>query len=256
MMIEWKELMYRNDILISNTGIIKNKRTGYVYKPSIKNGYLRISSMGDRSIHRLLAEHFIPNPNNYNTVNHINEDKLDNRIENLEWVTQKQNVNKFIENNKQTLKFKIVEMFTMNGEYIKSFNNVIEASRYVGITRSAISKCCNGNNKSAHGYIFKFKEQQEHVVAQDKMREIKNYNNYLISNDGKIYNKTRGRVLKHCKNANGNYYVSLVADGKKRNFYIHRLVYEAYCGDIPSKKKVIHDDGDKTNHNIKNLKLV
>lgn len=254
-MVEWKETIYRNDIIISNTGIIKNKKTGHIYKSYITNGYHSFSSVKNKSLHRLLAEHFIPNPNNHNTVNHINEDKLDNRIENLEWVSQKQNINKFQHNNDKTLKFKIVDMYSLNNEYIKSFNNITDAAKELGLNRSAISKNCNGQNKSCNRHIFKFRIEEDHSV-EDDMKEINDYPNYLISNNGKIYNEDKRRVLKHCKNANGNYYVSLVKNGVKKNYYVHRLVFQTYSSIIPDKKQVIHINGDKSNHYIDNLKLI
>ena len=250
-MTEWKEI--RNNIVVSTTGIVKNTKTGYIYKTTIKNGYHCSTYLGNKSIHRLVAETFIPNPNNYNTVNHINEDKLDNRVENLEWVSQKQNINKFNENNNRTLKIKIVDMY-YNDKYIKSFNNVLEASKEVGVSRTAISKCCNGKHKTSNGYVFKFRDKEDHSL-DDNMKDIKDYN-YQISDNGKVYNKKTKKVLKHCKNANGNYYVTLTNANGKRNFYIHRLVFETFKGDIPDKKQVIHIDGDKSNQYIENLKLL
>jgi hypothetical protein len=63
---------------------------------NIENGYLRVSLSKDNKrkkvmLHRIIAENFIPNPNNYNTVDHINGNKLDNRIENLRWCSQAEN---------------------------------------------------------------------------------------------------------------------------------------------------------------------
>jgi hypothetical protein len=81
----------------------KGKVLDYSYKRELKSfpdrkGYLKIileqntSRMRHASIHRLVAETYIPNPHNYDTVNHINENKTDNRIENLEWMSNADNV--------------------------------------------------------------------------------------------------------------------------------------------------------------------
>lgn len=81
----------------------RGKVTDYSYsrelKPQIdKKGYLKIileqntNRKRSTSVHRLVAETYIPNPNNYDTVNHINEDKTDNRVENLEWLSNADNV--------------------------------------------------------------------------------------------------------------------------------------------------------------------
>ena len=81
----------------------KGKVLDYSYKRELKpqidrKGYLKIileqntNRMKNTSIHRLVAETYIPNPHNYDTVNHINEDKTDNRVENLEWMSNADNV--------------------------------------------------------------------------------------------------------------------------------------------------------------------
>ena len=104
----WKDIKgYEGRYQISNFGRVKS----LIYpKEKIMNiynfrrdgekgkGYWRVRLIKNSSykyffVHRLVAEAFIPNPNNYATVNHINGDKTDNRAENLEWCTQKENIN-------------------------------------------------------------------------------------------------------------------------------------------------------------------
>lgn len=70
-----------------------NKRTGYFYVSLCKKG-----SIVKHYIHRLLAEAFIPNENNYNEVNHIDEDKTNNNLNNLEWCSHKYNINHSVKN--------------------------------------------------------------------------------------------------------------------------------------------------------------
>ena len=88
---EWKKLNDYPNYSISNMGQIKNDKTGRFLKPSMKGNYIGANLWNEDkkpnsiAIHRLVALAFIPNENNYNQIDHINRDKLDNRVENLRW---------------------------------------------------------------------------------------------------------------------------------------------------------------------------
>ena len=109
-------------------------------------------------IHRLVAKAFIPNPNNYTVVHHINEDPTDNRVENLEWID-------FGEHTKLH-NDKTVYQYTLDGKYVATWSSAIEAERILGYNQVCISRCCNGgyyyngkwiNFKSANGYKWSYK---------------------------------------------------------------------------------------------------
>ena len=93
----WRDVPdYEGCYEVSNSGVIRNKKTGKVLKPSIKrNGYLSVDlgykGLKTISVHRIVARAFIENANGYPCVNHKNENKLDNRVENLEWCSIKYN---------------------------------------------------------------------------------------------------------------------------------------------------------------------
>lgn len=89
----WEMLMTAEDLLVTESGEVQNKITGNWLKGDVNNsGYRRVTAFKKRwFVHRLVAEKFIPNPDGKRCVNHKNGDKTDNRVENLEWVTDSEN---------------------------------------------------------------------------------------------------------------------------------------------------------------------
>ena len=156
--------------------IMKNtvNRYGYEYiylTKNYKKNYF--------SIHRLVAYVFIPNPNNLPQVNHIDENKLNNTIGNLEWCTSKYNINYGTHNERVAVTKKANGTYTKmaqtkkaNGTYDKIAdkcsipvycitNNTVykssrEAARQLNLNNSSITKCLKGKRKSTKGYQFKY----------------------------------------------------------------------------------------------------
>ena len=126
-------------------------------------GYCRVtlSKKNKKKIyqnHRLVAETFIPNPNNYDEVNHKREEEKDNNlVTNLEWCTPKQNCNYGNRNKKISMKVK-KRIIQLNSDFkiLKVWNSVSEASGYYKVTVSNITQCLKGRNKTACGYIWRY----------------------------------------------------------------------------------------------------
>lgn len=123
-------------------------------------GYKRVSLFKDDkkkhfSVHRLVAEAFIPNPDNLPEVNHKNEDKGNNKVENLEWCDRHYNsvygtrIERVVsKSNRQTYQY------DLDGNLIAVWPSQSEASRQLGISRQNITKAVNNQRKTAGGFIF------------------------------------------------------------------------------------------------------
>ena len=113
------------------------------------------------SIHRLVAEEYIPNPNNYPIVNHLDGDKQNNHYTNLEWCTQKDNIIHSWKNgfskprrNEKVKMSKRIDQLTLEGEYITTFPSTMEIERQLGIPHSQISNVCKNRKELPFGWWF------------------------------------------------------------------------------------------------------
>lgn len=102
--------------------------------------------------HRLVAQYFIPNPNELKEVNHINGNTRDNRVENLEWVSREEN----LKHQKDNLLYRrrIIKQFDLFGNFIQEFKTASEVEEKLGFNQKAINDCIKGNIANAYGYIW------------------------------------------------------------------------------------------------------
>ena len=121
------------------------------------HGYLQVHLSKNKItktflVHRLVSEIFIPNPNNLTEVNHIDEDKTNNRVNNLEWKSHRDNCNHGTRNKRMAkTKSKKVLQFTLSGEFIREWESTRECGRN-GFNHGNIVSCCNGKLPHYKGY--------------------------------------------------------------------------------------------------------
>lgn len=167
----WKDVSFNKEYQISNLGNFKRGKK--VINGWIQNTGYRTVNINNKkySIHRLVAEAFISNPNKLPQVNHKDGNKLNNRMENLEWCTQKDNVQHAFKIGLMDNALKIIPLmkvraknigqYDLDGNYIRTFKGSIEAQKYLnssGIKVNArnIRSVCEGKRNKAGGFYWRY----------------------------------------------------------------------------------------------------
>ena len=175
---------------IDRTGIIYDCISNYVTKPYVNsNGYYRVSLTPDgatsknrqnKYLQRLVAETFIPNPKNSPFVNHINANKLDNRVENLEWCTASENM--LHESRLKKTGKRVYAFDSKTGKFYKSFESIKAAGRDIGVDSTTITKVINGDRLLAGGYFWKQGEYDNEDdisdIDEDLLNKAKSFDRY------------------------------------------------------------------------------
>lgn len=173
----WKDICgYEGRYAISNYGRVKSfvrktKNDGILSLHSTREGYklAQLYKCGKAKfilVHRLVAEAFIPNPNAFEFVNHIDEDKHNNSANNLEWCTKAYNTNygKGAEQRRMSIR-KAWEKPFICIETGNIYTNVVDCSREMGIERRSIAHVLHNRQRTTHGYHFKYVERARKLLG-------------------------------------------------------------------------------------------
>ena len=172
----WKDIPnYEGLYQVSNLGNIKSLKKGKnkLLKFGVNNkGYYIVNLYKNnkgitKKVHRLVAQVFIPNPNNYPIINHKDENKKNNIIDNLEWCDNKYNLNygnaklhRIIASGKR---MKPIIQLDINNNKIAKYNSIREASRKTNINRWDISNCLKEKQKSTKGFKWRYIDEKKGV---------------------------------------------------------------------------------------------
>lgn len=172
----WKDVIgYEEQYQVSNLGNIRSKNRTIVdclgRRRTLKSHKIRIQTskigykqvllhkdgkMKTHLVHRLVAEAFIPKTEeNKNEINHKDENKSNNTVDNLEWCDHKYNINFGTRTEKTSKK---VYQYTKDKKKIDEYQSAWEIHRQLGYDQASICRACNGTQKTAYGYIWSYKE--------------------------------------------------------------------------------------------------
>ena len=173
----WKKFIYEGqetDYSVSTEGEVRKDTTNYILSQSSQQDYkfvgLIINGKQKRMrVHRMVALAFIDNPDNKPYVNHINGNRSDNNVENLEWVTPSENTQHAVDTGLfKSGRARAVVQYNLNGEQMATFESATEAARQTGGSQSKITMCCRGQRDSANGYQWRYYDDIQDVQKIEK----------------------------------------------------------------------------------------
>ena len=263
----WKTCSDFDMYEVSNLGQVRNKKTKRILRQATQGGYKCVGLMLNNKtiscrVHRLVAKEFIENQENKPQVNHLDKNRSNNIVSNLEWTTAKENNDHrskgVIQTTNQNIRVWRVDINT--NEKIEMYNSFEEAGQWLvdnnyskcpHTARTNISNAVRGVYKSSCGFKW-IRNEQEHLENEEWRNIIINgetNENYQISSMGRFKN-SKGIIMENYKPHHSGYIFCRVNIEK---YPIHRLVAFTFLENLENKPVVNHIDGNKTNNSVNNL---
>lgn len=155
----WKEIEgFDGQYIVSNKGNVKNKKTNRLLGGGYnQHGYRYVILKGKHyTVHRLTALAFIPNPNKLPQVDHIDENKRNNYVSNLRWVSKSENIR-----HSAHQKSCRINQLTLDGEFVKIWESSWQIERETGYRQGNIIQCCKRKRKQAYGYRWEYSDTSQ-----------------------------------------------------------------------------------------------
>lgn len=230
----WKTIKNFDMYEVSSHGNIRNQTTNKLLTQHLRNGYYSVSLRKNgksctKNVHRLVAETFLQEPEAKKMqVNHKDLNKHNNNINNLEFVTEKENTAHAIANGATKVHSRRIAQY--EGEKkIQEFESIIAASKATGISDKHIGSVCRGNRITTGGFKWKYIDEDFTPVERSAVEgvEVADYPNYIVTSDGRIYSKRRRDYLKPRTLPSGYLTVKLCNNKISKDFYVHVLQRQA-----------------------------
>lgn len=266
----WKKTDRFSNYSVSTLGNIRNDVTNKLLKLCVKGGYYHISLVSDTErktykVHRLVALAFIPNNENKSDVNHKDKNKLNNSLDNLEWMTRQENNKhrcagvKITSNKNKPINCKDKK----TNAIVATYNSIEDAGKWavennlsktLHNARNSIGNCVRGESKSAFKFCWEFVDKYEDLEGEEwRQVVIPNVDlgdkTYFVSNLGR--HKNSFGVIPQNYKVNENGYIRVLVGTKA--YALHRLVAFAFIPNPKNKSDVNHKDGNKLNNAVTNL---
>ena len=221
--------------------VMKNGKSRFYPEKILKHGknnrgyhkvelYTLDSKKTTHLIARLVAEAFIENPNNLPEVNHKDENKKNNFINNLEWCTEIYNSNYGTKGQRISDKNSLTTyQYSLNGELITIYKSTLEAQRITGFDRVSIQQCCTNSLKTSNGFVWSYKElSQEEVINIVKSKKWDNKPKEIlqIDNNGIVINQYSSLHDIKRKTGFDSSYISNCCRNKCNKAYGYKWVYK------------------------------
>jgi hypothetical protein len=238
----WKPIAHTESrYVVSDAGRVRGPH-GKVLKPTLLQiGYYSVAlSLGRkgvrrRYVHRLVAEAFVGAIGDDEVVNHKNHDKLDNRATNLEIISRSANTAHWATLGKSP-------------DVKKKSNGLCGRGHPLHTTRKGARYCKECARLRVRGDVPSPPSDTEWRPTA--------FAGYLVSADGRVWSLRTNRILRHGVNKPGYQYVTIRVDGGQQPKTLHRLVAQAFIGDVPDGSVVDHINGDRQDNRVENLRIL